>query len=80
MVFEKDAHAFIVESNRFVREVVIVARSGDFYTVRFVDSGGGIKLRGSRLFESKEEAEASMRKADTPKPTGGYRSPYDYMH
>lgn len=79
MVYEKDSHAFIVESNRFIREVVIVARSGDFYSVRFTDLDGGIKLRGSRLFHTKEDAESIINKKKETKETYGNSSPYDYM-
>ena len=43
--------AFIIESNRIVREVIVLKRSRDFYTVRFVENtSGGIQLRASRLF------------------------------
>ncbi len=80
MIFDKDTHAYIVESNRFIREVIVVTRSGDFYTVRFVDSGGGIKIRGSRLFASKEEAEATLSPKVSKKTADGFRSPYDYLH
>ena len=33
--------AFIVESNRIVREVFILKRSRDFYTVRFAENASG---------------------------------------
>lgn len=51
------AKAFIIESKRFIREVEILKFSGGLYTLRFPDSGGGIKLRENRLFATKEEAE-----------------------
>lgn len=71
--------AFIVESNRIVREVFILKRSRDFYTVRFAENvSGGIQLRASRLFASKEDAESSMPKKQVQKRTG-FRSPYDYL-
>lgn len=54
--------AFIVESNQFIREVKVLKVAGGFATLRFVDSGGGIKLRESRLFPTKEAAEASLPK------------------
>ena len=31
--------------------------SGDLYTLKFTDTGGGVKLREGRLYPSKEEAE-----------------------
>ena len=43
--------AFIVESNRFVREVEILRFDGGFYTVRFTDlENSGLRIRESRLF------------------------------
>ena len=59
--------AFIVENNRIIREVKVINTSGGFVTIRFMDSHGGIKLRESRLFPSKEEAEASLPKKTTPR-------------
>lgn len=54
---------YLVESNRMVREVLIVKYAGGFYTIRFKDSGGGIKVREHRLYASKEEAESAIEKA-----------------
>lgn len=34
--------AFLVESNRIIREVRILKFGGGFYTIRFADSDGGI--------------------------------------
>lgn len=50
--------AFIVESNRFIREVEIKSCAGGMYLIKFKDSGGGIKVKKHRLFSTKEEAEA----------------------
>ena len=59
--------AFIVESSRFIREVKVLKVAGGFTTLRFTDSDGGIKLRESRLFHTKEAAEASLPKMTTPR-------------
>lgn len=69
--------AYIVESNRFVREVKIVNFSAGFYFIRFADSGGGIKVRENRLYATKEEAEATIKIPEEPKPKR--KTPYDYM-
>ena len=34
--------AFIIESNRIVREVIVLKRSRDFFTVRFVENTSGL--------------------------------------
>ncbi len=52
---------YLVESCRRVRAAVVRSRSGALYTVRFADTGGGIRLRGDRLYPSRAAAEASLR-------------------
>lgn len=69
--------AYIVESNRLVREVKIVNFSAGFYLIRFADNGGGIKVRENRLYATKEEAEATIKIPEEPKPKR--KTPYDYM-
>ena len=54
--------AFIVESSLFIREVTVLKITGTVATLRFADSNGGVKLRESRLFPTKEEAEASIKR------------------
>ena len=59
--------AYIVESNHYIREVEVINVVGGFRTIRFVDRGGGIKVRESRLYPSREAAEASLPKKEMPK-------------
>ena len=59
--------AYIVESNLYLREVEVIKVAGGFCTIRFVDRGGGIKVRESRLYPSIEAAEASLPKKEMPK-------------
>ena len=66
--------AYIIESNRIIREVEIKNCSGGMYLIRFKDSGGGIKVKEHRLFVSRDEAEASISKGVKAK-----KSPYDHM-
>lgn len=40
--------------------------------------GGGIQVRASRLFVSKEDAERALPERYKPKIKIGFRSPYDY--
>ncbi len=66
--------AYIIESNRIIREVEIKNCSGGMYLIRFKDSGGGIKVKEHRLFVSRDEAEASISTGVKAK-----KSPYDHM-
>lgn len=52
--------AYIVESALVVREVMVHSISGGFCTLRFTDTNGGIKVRESRLFPTREAAEATL--------------------
>ena len=52
---------YLVESCRRVREVVVWGRRGGLYTVRFTDTGGGIRVRGDRLYPTREAASAYVR-------------------
>ena len=59
--FQEEDTAWLVESNRFIREVRVVRLTGGFYVVQFKDTGGAIQVRGSRLFATEEEAKNSVR-------------------
>ena len=72
---EVGSHVFIIESNRTITEVEVVARRWDFYTVRFLN-GGAIQLGRSRIFSTREETENKIPARVEEKRT--FRSPYDY--
>ena len=67
--------AYIVESNRYVREVEIRRCAGVRFLGRFTDTGGGIQVKAHRLFATREEAEKSIEKAPETKRVRG--NPYD---
>lgn len=79
MECEIGSKAFIIESNRIIREVTIVRKNSDFYVVRF-DSNGCIQLRKSRVFSSEEAAKEHLSKNNHIPQTSGRRSPYQYWH
>ena len=58
--FNKGDRVFVTVSNSFVREAEVLSTSGGFYTLRFINREGGTRVRESRLFTTKEEAEASI--------------------
>ena len=66
-IYNPGDRAYIVESNHYIREVEVINGVGGFCTIRFVDRGGGIKVRESRLYPSREAAEASLPKKEMPK-------------
>ncbi len=72
-MFKAGDTAYIVESNRFIREVTVKSCAGGMYLIKFED-GGGIKVKEHRLFATKEDAEASM-----PNQKKKPKSPYGYM-
>ena len=60
---KKDDTGYIVISNRIIEPVTILSVSGEFCTVHFTSRQGGIRLRKSRVFATKEEAAASIKPA-----------------
>lgn len=75
---EVGSNGYIIESNRTIINVVVIAKRGEFYVLR-MPTGGAIKLRRGRIFLSKEEAERKLPKkvhADTI----FHHSPYCYGH
>lgn len=72
--YKVGTQAFIIESNRLVRSVVIIKISDGFYTVKFNDSNGAINVKESRIFDSKEAAKCAtctqtvFSKTKSPKP------------
>lgn len=53
---EPGARAYIIESNRFVREVTIKRISGNLCLVTY-EGGGGIQIGKHRLFPDRDAAE-----------------------
>lgn len=53
---------YIVSSVRWIKEAKVIKYSGGFYTIQFTDTGGGIKLRESRLFPTEEDARRSEKR------------------
>ena len=51
-----------VSSVKWIKEAKVLKYSGGFYTIQFTDTGGGIKLRESRLFPTEEEAKKSTKR------------------
>ena len=59
--FEEGDIAWIVVSNLFIHKVYIVRPTAGFYIVKFADSDAVIQVRGSRLFDTEEDAKKSIR-------------------
>ena len=59
---------YLVEPGRRVREAQVWGRSGSLYTVRFTDTLGGIRVRGDRLFLTREAARARLQNGREPVP------------
>ena len=60
MGFKAGDICYILESNRRVRQAKVAGKSGEFYTIQLVGSCGAIRLKGSRLFTTEEDARKSM--------------------
>lgn len=79
MNLEIDSTAFIIKSNRIIREVTIVRKTTDFYVVRF-ENQGAIQLRRSRIFPNREAAQQHLSKINVSVQKPGHHLPYQYWH
>ncbi len=61
MKFNPGDKVYIIESARFIVEVEIVNASGGFYLIKYPKKRGGYKVRESRLYKTKEEAEQKVK-------------------
>lgn len=59
--YKPEQIVYIIQSNKWILEAKVLKYSGGFYTLKFSDSEGGVRLRESRIFASKEDAEAKIR-------------------
>ena len=51
---------FLTRGNKnLIKEATVLKYTGGFYTIRF-NNGGGVKVRESRIYPSREEAEAAI--------------------
>lgn len=75
--YDKNDTAFLIESNRFIREVKIAKYSAGLYLVKFADGAGGIKVRENRLYASEEEARAALPKSEEKPAPHRHRTPWD---
>jgi len=56
MKFSRGDTCYILENNMRVKPAKVISRSGDFYTIQLVGTCGAIRLKGSRLFKTEQEA------------------------
>lgn len=61
--------AYMVESNRYIREGKITHISGDLITFKFLDCMGATKIKAHRLFPSEEAALAAIGKSKQAVPS-----------
>ena len=55
--FNNGDKVFVIESSIFIKEVEIVNYYGGMYLIKYPNSKSGYKVRESRLYTNKEEAE-----------------------
>lgn len=67
--------AWILESNRVPTEVIILKEARDFVTVQIKGTDGAIRLRRSRVFNTKEAAEKSKKDVVS---SSGHHGPFGH--
>lgn len=58
--YQTGQKVFLTGGNKkLIKEAAVLKYTGGFYTIRF-ENGGGVKVRESRIYHSREEAEAAI--------------------
>ena len=53
---------YLISSARFIEEATVVMTVSGFVTIRFTKRGGGTRVRENRLYATRIEAEATIKK------------------
>ena len=53
---------YLISSARFIEEATVVMTVSGFVTIRFTKRGGGTRVRENRLYATRIEAEAAIKK------------------
>ncbi len=54
---------YLIGNTRFIEEAEVVMTVSGFVTIRFTERSGGTRVRENRLYATREEAEAEVKKA-----------------
>lgn len=54
---------YLIGNSRFIEEATVVMTISGFVTIRFTERTGGTRVRESRLYSSRAEAESVVQKS-----------------
>ncbi len=60
--FKPGETVYLIGNTHFIEEAVVVMTVSGFVTIRFTERGGGTRVRENRLYRTKAEAEAVVKK------------------
>ena len=60
--FKKGDTVYLIGNFRFIEEATVVMTVAGFVTIRFTERSGGTRIRENRLYATREEAEAAIKK------------------
>ena len=63
---QKGQTVYLIASRIWVKEAIVRRCDYGLYTIQFTSGKGAIRIRGDRLYTSKEEAEKHLRKNQQP--------------
>ena len=60
--FKQGDVVYLIGNNHFIEEAVVVMTISGFVTIRFTERKGGTRVRENRLYLTRSEAEAAIKK------------------
>ena len=61
-IFKQGDTVYLISNGHIIEEATVVMNLAGFVTIRFTKRGGGTRVRESRLYATREEAEAAVKK------------------
>jgi len=71
---------YVIISNYYIREVVVIKREGEFSIIRFAASDAGARIRNNRIYLTRSEAMNSLPKKRTTDYCRNDMGPWKYSH
>ncbi len=60
--FKPGDTVYLIANSHFIEEAKVVMTLSGFVTISFTERGGGTRVRENRLYASREDAEAAVKK------------------
>ena len=69
--FKSGQCVYFIQSKKIIREAKIIGMNMGLYTIQFMDTHGGIRVHGSKIYGTIDEAEKVVKQSQQEKNVSG---------